>query len=40
MQEREHTLAELIKLNQVRDFLIEQGVFDIEGLNELSNEDK
>lgn len=31
MQEREHTLVELAKLNKVRDYLISLGVFDYNG---------
>ena len=38
MQEREHTLKELSRLNQVRDYLLSIGVFDYEGFNEY-NED-
>ncbi len=40
MQEREHTLEELNKLNKVRDYLISLGVFDynsFEDYNEESN---
>lgn len=39
MQEREHTLAELVKLNTVRDFLISIGVCDYQGLEDYYNED-
>ena len=39
MREREHTLIELNRLNQVRDFLIDQGVFDVDSFMSLSNED-
>ena len=42
MSERSHTMAELAKLESVRNYLIDNGVFDIEGLidytdNEQSN---
>lgn len=39
MREREHTLVELNRLNQVRDFLINQGVFDLAGLINYNDED-
>ena len=35
MQEREHTLTELNKLEQVRNFLISEGAFDIDGFYDL-----
>ena len=35
MQEREHTLAELHKLEQVRNFLMSNGAFDIDGFYDL-----
>ena len=38
MSERSHTLAELAKLERVRNHLIDNGVFDLEGLNDLVNE--
>ena len=38
MQEREHTLKELYQLNKVRDFLIDQGVFDYDAFVEYYNE--
>lgn len=38
MQEREHTLLELTRLNQVRAFLIEQGISDFDGFKEYNNE--
>ena len=38
MQEREHTLAELTRLNKVRDFLILNGVFDFNGFEEYYDE--
>ncbi len=34
MSERKHTLAELAKLESVRNYLIDNGVFDSEGFNE------
>jgi hypothetical protein len=34
MEEREHTLEELKKMEQVRRYLIDNGVFDSEGLND------
>ena len=34
MQEREHTLAELTKLNKVRDYLISLGIFDYNGFED------
>ena len=37
MQECEHTLAELNKLEQVRNFLISEGAFDIDGFYDLMN---
>ena len=36
MEEREHTLAELRKMEQVRNFLIEQGAVDLDGLKDFS----
>ena len=38
MIEREHTLRELSKMERVRNFLIEQGVFDVLGFENYSNE--
>lgn len=38
MQERAHTLLELNRLNQVRDYLIEQGISDFDGFKEYNNE--
>ena len=38
MAERSHTMAELAKLEQVRNHLIDIGVYDIEGLNDCYNE--
>ena len=37
MQEREHTLAELQKLELVRNFLISEGAFDLDGFYDLTN---
>ena len=37
MQEREHTLAELQKLEMVRNFLIGEGAFDLDGFYDLTN---
>ncbi len=34
MQEREHTLEELHKLNKVRDYLLSQGIFDYNGFED------
>ena len=38
MAEREHTLRELARMEQVRNFLIEQGAVDIDGLKEIAND--
>ena len=35
MQEREHTLEELHKLENVRNFLISEGAYDIDGFYDL-----
>lgn len=40
MEEREHTLNELKKMEQVRDFLIEQGAVDLEGLKDISENEQ
>ena len=37
MQEREHTLSELQKLEMVRNFLIGEGAFDLDGFYDLTN---
>ena len=37
MQEREHTLSELQKLEMVRNFLIAEGAFDLDGFYDLTN---
>ena len=38
MQERKHTLEELNRLNQVRDYLIQQGICDYEGFETYTEE--
>lgn len=38
MSERSHTMAELAKMEQVRNYLIDNGVFDIDSLNDYLNE--
>ena len=38
MQEREHTLEELNKLNKVRDYLISLGVCDYNGFEDYNEE--
>lgn len=38
MNERDHTLRELIKMEKVRNLLIEQGIVDIAGFEEYTNE--
>ena len=38
MQEREHTLEELRRLNAMRDFLIASGVLDYGGFEDYNNE--
>jgi hypothetical protein len=35
MQEREHTLEELHKLEKVRNFLLSEGAYDIDGFYDL-----
>ncbi len=35
MQDREHTLKELHRLEKVRNFLISEGAFDLDGFNDL-----
>lgn len=37
MQEREHTLEELRKLEKVRNFLISEGAYDLDGFYDLMN---
>jgi len=39
MQEREHTTKELRRMEMVRNFLIQQGATDIEGLKDLKNDE-
>ena len=38
MQEREHTLQELEKMEKVRNFLIREGVFDEESFTDYQKE--
>ena len=38
MLEREHTLRELSRMNTVRDFLIELGIYDYEGFESYTND--
>ncbi len=38
MTERSHTLAELAKLEHVRNFLIDNGIFDVDSLIDYNNE--
>ena len=38
MQEREHTLIELQKMEKVRSFILEQGIVDNEGFIEYLSE--
>lgn len=40
MQEREHTLEELRKLNKVRDYFISEGIFDSYGLEAYHDENR
>ena len=39
MQEREHTLMELAKLNKVRDYLISIGIFEYNGFEDYHESD-
>ena len=39
MEEREHTLKELYRIEMVRNFLIKEGVSDLDGMKDLNNED-
>jgi hypothetical protein len=39
MAERSHTLAELAKLEQVRNYLIDNGVYDLDGLIDYTDND-
>jgi hypothetical protein len=34
MVERSHTLAELAKMERVRNYLLDNGVFDLDGFND------
>ena len=34
MEERSHTLAELAKMERVRNHLLDNGVYDLDGLND------
>jgi len=34
MRERSHTLAELAKMERVRNYLLDNGVFDLESFND------
>ena len=34
MGERSHTLAELAKMERVRNYLLDNGVYDLDGLND------
>lgn len=38
MKDRPHTLAELAKMERVRNYLLDNGVFDIDGIKDLANE--
>ncbi|MBO4426967.1 MAG: hypothetical protein J5771_00580 [Bacteroidales bacterium] len=38
MNERQHTIEELQKMERVRNFLIENGVVDLEGIKDYNNE--
>lgn len=40
MSERTHTLAELAKMEMVRNYFIDNGVFDKEGLNDYINHEQ
>ena len=37
MQEREHTLQELVKMESVRNYLISEGAIDVDGFEDLLN---
>lgn len=39
MQEREHTLEELRKLNRVRETLLEEGVIDYDGFKSMIDDE-
>ena len=34
MKERSHTLAELAKMERVRNYLLDNGVYDLDGFND------
>ena len=34
MEERIHTLAELAKMERVRNYMLDNGVYDLDGLND------
>ena len=38
MEERQHTLDELKRMEQVRNYLIDNGVLDVDGLYEYNDE--
>lgn len=38
MQEREHTLKELYKMEKVRQYLLSENVIDADGFNDMFNE--
>lgn len=38
MQEREHTLKELYRMEKVRQYLLSENVIDADGFNEMINE--
>ena len=38
MEERQHTLNELVKMEQIRNYLIENGAFDFEGFLDLTQD--
>ena len=40
MEEREHTLTQLRKMERVRNFLIEQGAVDVDGLKDIASDGK
>jgi len=40
MSERNHTLTELAKMEMVRNYFIDNGVFDKEGLNDYINHEQ
>ena len=40
MADRPHTLAELAKMERVRNYLIDEGVFDLDGFNDYINNEQ